>query len=117
MGAQSMADALAARDAGMASSAEHAEAVTPGWGERAYQAIKSNPGLRRCLDGFTMEKARAYAWGHGLDSPPDGRAWGSVTVRLIRDGVIEKTGGFAPATSSNGSPKPLYRICPLWRRA
>jgi hypothetical protein len=106
---QTMAEALSARDAGMQSASAHAEQDAPGWGERAYQAIKNNPGLKRCLDGFTMETARAYAWGHGLDSPPDARAFGGVTVRLLRDGVIEKI-GYAPAASSHGSPKALYRL-------
>lgn len=105
---QDMAAALAARDAGMQSSAEHAEDVQPGWGEwamdKAREAIEDF-----WFPVFTMESVRLHAYGLGLDSPPEERAWGSVTVRLIREGIIEKTGQFAPAASSHGSPKPLYR--------
>jgi hypothetical protein len=105
---QSMAEALAARDEGIASSMAHANDDAPGWSQRAYDNIARNPGLKRHA-GFTMEVARAYAWGHGLDSPPDLRAWGGVTLRLIRDGVLVRI-GYAPAASSHGSPKALYRI-------
>lgn len=102
---QDMAAALAARDAGMQSSAEHAEDVQPGWQDMAVSFCT----MLAPLGDFTMERMAAAAYGLGLQRPAEGRAWGSVTVRLIREGVIEKTGGFAPAASSHGSPKPLYR--------
>lgn len=106
MGLQDMAAALAARDAGMQSSAEHAEDVQPGWQDQAvsFCAMLASP-----LGDFTMERMAAAAYDLGLQRPDEGRAWGAVTVRLIREGIIEKTGQFAPAASSHGSPKPLYR--------
>lgn len=108
MGLQDMAAALAARDAGMQSSAEHAEDVQPGWGDLAANVASFCLGYygQPC---FTMEELRLWCSWHALPEPPDMRAWGSVTVRLIREGIIEKTGQFAPATSSHGSPKPTYR--------
>lgn len=108
MNIQNMAEALKARDAGMASSAGHAEADSPGWGERAYHAA---------IEAFdwqtgeaTMEHIRAVAhFAIGLSMPAELRAWGSVTAKLIRDGIIEPV-GYARAASSNGSPKRTYRL-------
>lgn len=108
MNIQNMADALKARDEGMASSANHAESDAPGWGERAYQAIKWS-GPLSLSDGFTMEEARNHVSWSGLDQPEELRAWGSVTQRLIRDGVIEPV-GYARAASSNSSWKRTYRL-------
>lgn len=105
---QDMAAALAARDAGMQSSAEHAEDVQPGWQGAAM--VGAMAAIHRQTGHFTMEHIRTVAtWCFGLPQPPELRAWGSVTVRLIREGIIEKTGQFAPAVSSHGSPKPTYR--------
>lgn len=105
---QDMAAALAARDAGMQSSAEHADDVIPGWQDRAVTACIS--AIDRQTGHFTMEHIRAVAtWCLDLPQPPELRAWGSLTIRLIREGIIEKTGQYAPAASSHGSAKPLYR--------
>lgn len=104
-----MAAAMAARDAGMQSSAEHAESDMPGWQDEAVEACKEAIDWQDD-EQFTMERIRQLAtWWFGLSIPPELRAWGAVTVRLIREGIIEKTGQYAPAASSNGSAKPLYR--------
>lgn len=108
MAAIAMAQALKARDEGMASSANHAETDAPGWGEMAYTYVKYSSWLRG-KDEFTMEAARNYLFLLGLPEPAELRAWGSVTQRLIRDGIIEPV-GFAKAASSNGSPKRTYRL-------
>lgn len=110
MAAITMAQALKARDEGMASSANHAEVDAPGWGERAYQAVYDCGYLRMIVSGWTMEEARA-ACHHfmKLDEPEELRAWGSVTQRLIRDGIIEPV-GFARSASSRGSMKRTYRL-------
>lgn len=107
MNIQNMAEAIAKRDAGMASAKNHAETDAPGWGDRAYQAVASSRALVR-LGEWTMEDARTALWGR-LDPPEELRAWGSVTQRLIRDGIIEPV-GYARAASSNGSPKRTYRM-------
>lgn len=109
MSIQDMAAALAARDAGMQSSAEHAEDVQPGWGGRAYQAVIACESLADDDGGWTMEFARGWLYACGLDMPAEERAWGSVTQRLLRDGRIIPV-GYAPATTSNGSPKRTYKI-------
>jgi hypothetical protein len=105
MNVRNMADALARRDTGMQSSAAHAERVTPGWGEQAREIVKTIP--RDCH--FTMERAREWCYARGLPVPPEQRAWGAVTTKLLRDGDIEAH-GWAPAASSHGSPKRTYRV-------
>lgn len=105
---KSMSDAIQARDEGMASSANHAETDTPGWGELAYQIIQQISYLR-VMPGWTMEQASQVAYARGLEVPAERRAWGSVTQRLIRDGIIEPV-GYARAASSNSSWKRTYRL-------
>lgn len=108
MNIQSMADALRARDDGMIRASEHAETDAPGWGERAYQAVIANPYLRH-FDQFTIDMARQWVYAAGLDEPEDGRCWGSVTTKLLRDGRIEAV-GYLKSPSSNLSPKRSYRL-------
>lgn len=107
MSVQDMARALERRDEGIASSAQHAEEVQPGWGERAYRAVQCSGYL--ASESFTMDFARQWLYACGLDIPPEERAWGAVTQKLVRDGIIEPV-GYAPAASSNGSPKRTYRL-------
>lgn len=56
---------------------------------------------------FLAEDIREYAEAHGFDRPPDGRAWGVVFQSAAREGLIRKA-GYAPARSSNLSPKVLW---------
>lgn len=109
MSVQDMARALERRDDGMASSAEHAERAQPGWSERARAYVQRYPIIFGWETPFTMEQARQWAYAMGLDRPPEERAWGAVTQKLVRDGIIEPV-GYAPAASSNGSPKRTYRL-------
>jgi hypothetical protein len=95
--------------AGMESSATHAEQHAPGWGARAYASVCRYPIIFGADTPFTMEAARQWAYAMGLDRPAEERAWGAVTQKLVRDGVIEPV-GYGPAASSHGSPKRTYRI-------
>jgi hypothetical protein len=108
---QTEIDFTAAREAaerGIQSSAQHAEDDRPGWGESALAWLRFHAEVSE--GEFTMEQFRQMA-SMVLPEPPDLRAWGSVTQKAIRQGIIRKTGGYAPAASSNGSPKPLYVGC------
>jgi hypothetical protein len=62
---------------------------------------------------FLVEAARHAAAERGLEAPPDSRAWGAVTKRAHRAGLIEPAGF---AQGSNGSPKPMWRAsrCRDW---
>ena len=96
--------AKARAERGIASSAEHAGKE---WQDQAVAAMRLFVRLTRGAF-FTMEDARAWCTPR-IDECPELRAWGAVTRRLKADGIIEPTGGYALANSSNRSPKPLYR--------
>jgi hypothetical protein len=96
--------AAARRDDGMQRAVEHADAVDLFWSERAYGHVMD---FCRTKITFLTEDARAFAEGRGLQAPPDGRAWGAVMQRAARNGLMKKA-GYAPAKSSNLSPKVLW---------
>lgn len=107
-------DWQARRDQGIASSAQHAEQDVPGWGVYAILALDNWLDFLKFNElkgSWTMEECRSFCHEQGLREPPDMRAWGSVTQKAIRQGIIRKTGQYAPAASSNGSLKPLYVGC------
>lgn len=95
---------------GMHSAQSHAEREVPGWASGAYRLLTRF--LVERNSDFTIESFRWWAATNGLPDPPDARAFGGVTQRAIREGFIERV-GYAPAASSNGSPKPLYRAVRL----
>lgn len=103
---QTEIDWQARRDTGIASSANHAEQDVPGWGDTALVFLTQFAELK--MVPWTMETCRAWCVWAGLPEPTELRAWGAVTQKAIRQGIIRKTGQYAPAASSNGSPKPLY---------
>lgn len=53
---------------------------------------------------FLCEDVRAFAERSGLDAPPTKRAWGAVMTAAKGRGVVRAV-GYAPANSSNRSPK------------
>lgn len=95
-----------ARDHGMAASLAHADQDEPGWSDRAFALLVQY--AQQEPHPFTIEGFRWWAESNGLGHPPESRAYGGVTRRAIARGAIERV-GYAPAASSNGSPKPLYR--------
>lgn len=107
MNVGNMAEALKARDNGIESAKNHAETDAPGWSDRAYKTIRLMASVT--TTEWTMEQARAACYACGLDKPDEERAFGAVTQRLIRDGIIEPV-GYARAASSNGAIKRTYRL-------
>lgn len=85
--------ARAARDDGIRRAAQHAEDVTPKWGDRAYAVLidylTKPPAFTDC---FTSEQVREHGALLKLPDPPHLRAWGGVFQRAARAGVIVKTG-------------------------
>ena len=59
-------------------------------------------------EDWLTEDFREWAAQAGLDPPPDGRAFGKVMQSAQREGLIKRV-GYAPANSSNGSAKVLWR--------
>lgn len=62
----------------------------------------------RVTGTFLAEDVREYAQERGFADPPDARAWGVVMQRAQRERVVQSY-AYAPARSSNGSPKVLWR--------
>lgn len=93
---------------GIERSASHANRVESEWTGQALGLLRRFVRERR-REPFLMETARHWAENHGgLPHPPDARAWGSVTRAAAHRHLIEKCGA-AAASSSNGSPKHLWR--------
>lgn len=97
-------DARRKADDGMSRSVAHADRVEPAWSERAILWVII---YARYHAEFMAEDARAHAHAGGLPNPPDRRAWGAVFKSAARAGHIVKI-GYAPAKSSNLSPKVLW---------
>ena len=95
--------ARARRDDGIQRSGDHAGDT---WrrGARGYllEYLATHQGP------FMAEDVRQYAETHGFAFPPDGRAWGVVFQSAARDRLIVKV-GYAPAKSSNLSPKVQWK--------
>ncbi len=95
--------ARARRDDGIQRSGDHAG---DNWrrGARGYllEYLASRDGP------FMAEDVREFAEARGFQRPPDGRAWGVVFQSAAREHLIVKV-GYAPARSSNLSPKVQWR--------
>jgi hypothetical protein len=96
--------ARARRDVGMQRAVDHADRVTDGWREIAISHVDD---YARKRDTFLAEDVIAASAGK-VPEPPTRKAWGAVIQRAAREGIIEKI-GFAPAKTSNCSPKVLWR--------
>ncbi len=83
--------ARAGRDRGMQRAVDHADRTIERWSDRAEvlarQYLAAVTGQR-----ITGERIRQHAEAQGLPNPPDKRAWGSVTMRLARAGLLRKVG-------------------------
>ena len=94
-------------EAGIQRAADRAERLDEGW------ICAAAEDLRRFFAGrhgarATIDQARRHC--RPVPDGADGRAWGCVTRRAQRLGYIERVPGvYAPADSSNGSPKPVYQ--------
>lgn len=92
---------------GMARAVEHADAVEGDWSERAYQML-----LDYALNHFEFMTENVRVWAHerGLPTPPDGRAWGAITVRAVRDKIIIRDRyQFTRIPPAHSTPRPVWR--------
>jgi hypothetical protein len=99
--------AFAQADLGIIRSAEKAERIAPGYVDSMVQHIFSIM-QRNNKDYKTIEKIREEC--PSLPIGVDGRVWGAITRKAIKRGIIVPTGIYAKASSSNNSPKMLYRF-------
>lgn len=95
--------ARARRDDGIGRSADHAG---DRWKRLAHGFVLEYLVSHR--GPFLTENLREFAEIRGLEPPPDKRAWGSVMRFAASEGLIVKV-GYAPACSSNLSPKVQWR--------
>lgn len=64
---------------------DHAEAVDPGWNEKAFEFLKE---FIKTNASFQCEDVR-YASQGIVPLPPSNRAWGSIVRRAFREGLIK----------------------------
>jgi hypothetical protein len=86
--------------------ADAAERRNPGWVDAAYTAFVAYAQIKGSAP-FTVEDVRVNA--ASVPPAPDARAWGSVAMRLKREGIIVAC-GYRGVESSNGSPKTLWKF-------
>jgi hypothetical protein len=91
---------------GMKAAAEHAERQFPGWRDSVLKALGRYLGTRKAAP-FLAEDFVQWAR-FRVKEPPDGRAWGNAMKAAAAKGIIQKV-GYAPAESSNYSPKVLWQ--------
>lgn len=85
-------EARAARDAGIEQAAQHAEEVTPRWGDQALELLQDYIASTGRPQTFTSEDFRVFAAAMDLPQPPHLRAYGSVFKRAANFGLIVKVG-------------------------
>ena len=76
------------------------------WVEQAVEIVRVYAAYSHPIR-FTMDELRTSLT--TFRTPPDARAWGTVTRLAVARGIIARTGGYRAAVSSNGSVKPVYR--------
>src|SRR5687768_11496245 len=83
----------ASRDSGMKQAADHADYVSKDWCERAYRYLKLYINSGNLKKKFKIEDVRELAKSAVfLEDPPSLRAWGAVTMRAAREGMIKRVG-------------------------
>lgn len=97
--------ARARRDDGIARAVDHAETVKVGWQREAFERFRRYAERHEVF--LTEDVLEANP---DFTVPPqcDKRAWGAVARAAAKQGIVAKE-GYAPAKTSNLSPKPLWR--------
>lgn len=90
------------RELGVSRAASRAHRHAPGWEDDAVSAVKR---FAETHESFIAEDVRET---FHTPAEIDGRAWGAVLQRARREGLI-RADGYAPANSSNRSPKVRWR--------
>lgn len=97
--------AKARRDQGIEQSLRSAKSA---WKAAAYDMLRQYAkNAKRTRKSFKVEDVREYAMKKGMVDSNDHRAWGGIAIRARNDGLIAGI-GYAPARSSNLSPKTLW---------
>jgi hypothetical protein len=92
---------------GMQQAADHADAVEEKWTDRAFALLKLYAEQER---EFMTERLRVWAYEHGLPHAPDGRAWGAVTQRAVREQIIVRDRfELTQIPPAHATPRPVWR--------
>jgi hypothetical protein len=79
------------RDIGMQQAVDHADENIPKWSEQALNYVKKFLEESPLADSeFMTEEVRLWAYSKGLPRPPHDRAWGGVTTKAARLGLITR---------------------------
>jgi hypothetical protein len=101
-------DLFASRDEAIQRAVDHAEAVEPGWANRATELLLEY--LAHTRQPFTTLELRHWALGtHGFAGVTNW-AWGSVMAKARKAGIIEQVG-----TREVGDATSHLKVSPLWR--
>lgn len=87
-----LTEARKERDKGMAVAEDHANAVVPGWSEKAFRIFQEWLSGWPAGYKFTIEQFRQIAMIRGLEDPPHNRAFGSLAVKAKTMGLIKTNG-------------------------
>lgn len=93
---------LKRRRDGVKTAAEHAERELKGWQQQALEHLKKYLAGRKGAPFLAEDFVRWVQF--RIQDPPDPRAYGGVMKTAAAAKLIRKV-GYAPAGSSNGSPK------------
>lgn len=94
--------AEARRDVGIARADAHSQRVAPAWRDQALAAVRAIA-LDRAT--FLAEEVRSFC---STPDEVDPKSWGPIMQQAKRLGWIHPQ-GYAPANSSNRSPKVLWK--------
>jgi hypothetical protein len=108
------------KEQGIKQAIDHANQVHPDWSELAYQKCllaithyKLKYGELSEAMPISIERLRQIIRTHfvELPEPPTKRAWGNITLRLIREKRIEKV-GYAPTKSrtAHNAIAAIYKV-------
>lgn len=102
-------EATAARDAGMQTAIEHAEAVHEVWSDKAYAFLLSY--ARNCKQPFMVEDVRAASM-ENVPEPPSKRAWGGIVAKAAKAGIIQHA-GYAQVKNikAHCTPAAVWKAC------
>lgn len=78
------------KNGGMAVASLNAEYANQGWNEEAFYLLKKY--LKTHIGNFMCEHVRAFARENLLPEAPSSRAWGSIIVRAVKEGLIVQVG-------------------------
>lgn len=70
---------------GIEQAVDHADQVSPGWSDRAFEMVKRYPNVLP----FFVQDLREWAHDNGLEDPPSNRAWGGVIKRANHAGLVK----------------------------